>query len=67
MYTLKFEPVANALFADLVASQTTVIKGETLILDASSSYISNMPIAQQRRSLGYEWICPSALEAFCAK
>ena len=44
LYTIKFEPIANVLFADLVASQTDVIKAETLILDASNSYISNMPV-----------------------
>lgn len=43
LYTVKFEPVANVLFADLVASQPDITQGETLILDASSSYISNMP------------------------
>lgn len=43
LYTIKFEPIANVLFADLVASQSDVIRDETLILDASSSKISNMP------------------------
>lgn len=65
LYTIKFEPVANVLFADLVASQTEVIKGETLILDASNSYISNMPESVQRRSLAYDWICPDFLDKFC--
>ena len=46
LYTMKFEPIANVLFADLVASQTDIIRGETLILDASSSFISNMPMSQ---------------------
>ena len=46
LYTIKFEPVANNLFADLVASSRDVIRGETLILDASSSYISNMSVSQ---------------------
>lgn len=46
LYTIKFEPIANVLFADLVASQSDVIRDETLILDASSSKISNMPDVQ---------------------
>ena len=54
----KFEPIANVLFAELVASQEAVTRDETLILDASSSYISNMPILIQRRSLAYDWNCP---------
>lgn len=66
LYTLKFEPVANVLFADLVASQTDIIKGENLILDASNSYISNMPESLQRRSLAYDWRCPDFLTTFCA-
>lgn len=65
LYTIKFEPVANNLFADLVASSRDVIRGETLILDASSSYISNMPVSQQKRSLAYNWRCPEPLEDFC--
>ena len=62
---MKFEPIANILFADLVASQTNIIRDETLILDASNSYISNMPVTQQRRSLAYTWKCPDILEPFC--
>ena len=58
LYKMKFEPVANELFADLVASQTEVIRDETLILDASGSKISNMPVVTQRRSLAYAWNCP---------
>ena len=54
------------LFADLVASQTNIIRDETLILDASSSYISNMPEVQQRRSLAYDWACPDILEEYCS-
>lgn len=46
LYTVKFEPIANVLFADLVPSQTQIIREETLILDASDSYISNMPESQ---------------------
>ena len=53
LYTIKFEPIANVLFADLVASQTEVIRDETLILDASNSKISNMPEVQQKRSLAF--------------
>ena len=43
LYTIKFEPTANVLFADFVANKQNVIREETLILDAGSSYISNMP------------------------
>lgn len=46
LYTIKFEPIANILFAELVASQSDVIRDETLILDASDSKISNMPDVQ---------------------
>ena len=46
LYTVKFEPIANVLFADLVASQADIIREETLILDASNSSISNMPEVQ---------------------
>ena len=58
LYMFKFEPIANVLFAELVASQEAVTRDETLILDASSSYISNMPVLIQRRSLAYDWNCP---------
>ena len=67
LYTIKFEPVDNVLIADLVASQSEIIQGETLILDASSSYISNLPIATQRRSMAYVWHCPGSLESYCSK
>ena len=66
MYTIKFEPSSNVLFPDLVPSQTDVIKGESLVLDASNSYISNMALVQQRRSLAYDWTCPDILVQFCS-
>ena len=44
LITMKFEPIANTLFADLVASSQVVIRDEALTLDASNSYISNMPL-----------------------
>ena len=65
LYTIKFEPIANVLFADLVASQSDVIRDETLILDASSSKISNMPDVQQKRSLAFQWVCPAELDTYC--
>ena len=43
LYTIKFEPLANYLVADLVASAVNVSRDETLVLDASGSYITNMP------------------------
>ena len=43
LYTIKFEPLSNYLVADLVASTVNATRDETLILDASSSYITNMP------------------------
>lgn len=55
LYTIKFEPIANVLFADLVASQSEVIREETLILDASNSKVSNLPEVQQKRSLAFQW------------
>ena len=58
LYMIKFEPVANVLYASLVASQSEVIRDETLVLDASGSSISNMPAIAQRRSLAYDWKCP---------
>ena len=65
LYTIKFEPTANVLNADLVASQTEIIREETLVLDAGSSFISNMPQGLQRRSLAFQWECPQPLDAFC--
>lgn len=58
LYTIKFEPTANVLNADLVASQTEIIREETLVLDAGNSFISNMPQGLQRRSLAFQWECP---------
>lgn len=65
LYTIKFEPIANVLFADLVASQSEVIREETLILDASNSKVSNLPEVQQKRSLAFQWECPDILNAYC--
>ena len=67
LYTLKFEPAENSLLAELVVNSKEIIRGETLILDASSSSISNMPIAMQRRSLAYDWECPEPFNTYCSK
>ena len=61
LYTIKFEPSSNVLFPDLVPSLTNVVRGEDLVLDASNSYISNMALVQQRRSLAFDWTCPDIL------
>ena len=45
----------SALVANLIASDIDVIRGDTLILDASSSYISNMPPNLKTRGIAYEW------------
>jgi hypothetical protein len=67
LYTIKFEPAENSLVADLVVSSKEIIRGETLILDASNSIISNMPIAMQKRSLAYDWDCPEIFKSYCSK
>jgi hypothetical protein len=43
MVMLRFEPNNTALVGSLVTSSKDVIKDETLILDASGSFISNVP------------------------
>lgn len=65
LYTIKFEPQENSLQANLLASSNQVIRDETLILDASNSFISNMPQSVQRRSLGFRWNCPESFIEFC--
>ena len=65
MYTVKFEPVSNILEANLVSNVNQVIRGETLILDASNSFITNMPINLQEKVLGFEWICPQIFTDVC--
>lgn len=65
LYTIKFEPQENALKANLVASSNQIIKDETLILDASNSFISNMQQSVQERSLGFQWTCPEPFADFC--
>ena len=53
--TIKFEPKDSKLVANMIASDSNVIRGETLILDASSSYISNMPSNMKTRGIAFEW------------
>lgn len=65
MITIKFEPDNSELVANLVASAADVTRGETLILDASSSYISNVPVSMKTRGISYEWQCPSEFNTFC--
>jgi hypothetical protein len=65
LYTIKFEPRDNSLVANLIASSNEVIRGETLILDASSSYISNMPANMRTRGLSFEWQCPEVFKDYC--
>ena len=53
LLTIKFEPSDNELVANLISSDTDIIKGDTLILDASSSYISNMPEKIKTRGIAF--------------
>ena len=52
--------------ANLVASTDAISRDENLILDASNSYITNLPENMQLKQLAYEWICPQGFEAMCA-
>lgn len=65
LYTIKFEPLANYLVAGLAANTVNVTRDEELILDASSSYITNMPESTAFKQIAYEWICPEGLESMC--
>ena len=51
MMTIKFAPSDSALYANLIASSTNVIRGEDLILDATSSYISNVPEHMKKKGI----------------
>ena len=53
------------MVAELVASTANVTRDETLVLDASSSYITNMPESLQNKQLAYEWLCPEGMESIC--
>jgi len=58
MLTIKFEPTDSVLVASLYASANEITRGETLILDATSSYITNVPDNMKSRGISFEWICP---------
>ncbi len=53
MLTVKFEPTDSVLVANLIASANEVTRGETLILDATSSYITNVPENMKTRGISY--------------
>jgi hypothetical protein len=58
--------VANQLEANLVSNFNQLIQGETLILDASNSLITNMPLNSMEKALAYDWNCPEPFVDICA-
>jgi len=65
MVTMKFEPTDSVLVANLIASANEVTRGETLILDATSSYITNVPDSMKSRGISFQWICPDEFKSYC--
>lgn len=65
MVTMKFAPSDSTLNANLIASSSNVIRDENLILDASSSYISNVPERIKNKDIQFEWQCPKEFSAIC--
>jgi len=53
MITVRFDPTDSVLVGNLIASSTEVTRGETLILDATSSYITNVPQNMKTRGISF--------------
>lgn len=53
MITVRFEPTDSVLVGNLIASSNEVTRGETLILDATSSYITNVPQNMKTRGISF--------------
>jgi len=43
MYTIHFAPSDNELIAQLTVNREEAIRGDNVMLDASGSYVSNLP------------------------
>ena len=49
----------------LTPSHQSLLKGETLVIDGSETYISNVPEDEKQNGIYFKWTCPDGLESFC--
>ncbi len=47
------------------ANHEELLQGETLVLDASQTYITNVQGEAKYEGINFKWVCPEALVAFC--
>lgn len=66
LYTLRFSPKNNDLFTSLETATTEVIRGEAAILDASGSFVSNLPASIRQRDLTFSWVCSESIKDLCS-
>jgi len=67
LYTLKFAPKTNELVTELILNTRQAIRGQDVILDASGSYVTNMPEEQAKRDLTFAWKCPKKFADLCSR
>ena len=65
LYTVKFAPDNNELSVAIDQNKEFVTRNQTVVLDASSTSISNFPPQLIGKSLTFKWICPIELQTLC--
>lgn len=65
IYTLQYEPGESSLVARFVQNKDKLFIGDQLVMDASLSYISNLPKNLSQKDMVVEWICPPQIASLC--
>lgn len=64
-YNVYFAPIANELIASLDINRQYAIRDTTVKLDASNSYVTNLPEYLSKSDLAFSWLCPDDFIELC--
>lgn len=56
LYTINFQPSTQILIPVLTISRTQVLRGMDVTLDASGTFVTNLPL--EYNDLTFVWTCP---------
>lgn len=62
---IHFEATDKVLVSQLIVNQNNIEGAMPLVLNASSSFVSNVQFYEARRNLTFEWTCPELFVTFC--
>jgi hypothetical protein len=65
MYTINFAFDSMTVVPLITSSSSYALQGDSIIFNASNSYVTNQPDSKKYLNLTFLWICPEEFNTFC--